>query len=186
MQTSILAGLVVKRRSLLDFLKNPYCFGIIGTIFENWVFKVLGLERRTLVVASKSYVMTGLQFFYWNNRKDSKVAESAIGMESGVLYNSSISNFGSTEGYAMVENTTTVSDSHRDAELRHIEIILRRARKKNPKVEYLLVYLTISGVQLTLPTCPTLNGKVKICTGNIDPDDFNSYFLIRSKPTSLT
>ncbi len=91
----------------------------------------------------------------------------------------------------MVEYTlfliqTTVRDSHRDAELRHIKMILGRARRKNLKAEYLLVYLTISGVQFTLPTCPTLNGKVKICTGNIDPDDFNSFFLNCSKPTSLT
>ena len=52
-QTSILAGLKVKRRSLAGLLKNPYCFGIVGKIFEDWVFNALGLERRTLAVANE-------------------------------------------------------------------------------------------------------------------------------------
>ena len=51
--TSILAGLKVKRRSLAGLLKNPYCFGIVGKIFEDWVFNALGLERRTLAVANE-------------------------------------------------------------------------------------------------------------------------------------
>ena len=59
MQMSILAGSNVKRRSFLDLLKNPYCFGIIGTMFDDWAFKVLGLEGRTLVAARKNYVVTG-------------------------------------------------------------------------------------------------------------------------------
>ena len=45
----------------------------------------------------------------------------------------------------MVKNSllliqTTESDNHRDTQFRHIEMILNCARKKNPKVQLLLVY----------------------------------------------
>ena len=90
----------------------------------------------------------------------------------------------------MVKNSllliqTTESDNHRDTQFRHIEMILNCARKKNPKVQLLLVYLTISEIQFTLPTRSSLKEEVKIYTGNIDPDDFISYFWNRSKTTSL-
>jgi hypothetical protein len=49
-------------------------------------------------------------------------------------------------------------------------MILNCVRKKNPKVELLLVYLTVSGMQFTLPTCPSLKGKVNISIGNVLPD----------------
>jgi hypothetical protein len=52
-QVSVLARLNIKRRTFLDLLKIPYCFGFIRTMFEGLSFKVLGLEGRILVEASQ-------------------------------------------------------------------------------------------------------------------------------------
>ena len=66
---------------MLDLIKNPYCFGIVG---PKWVL-CLKIGHLMRLDWSGKFVLTGMQMFDWNNYKITNVADSEIGREPGVF-----------------------------------------------------------------------------------------------------
>mmetsp|Transcript_33264 Transcript_33264/g.69675 ORF Transcript_33264/g.69675 Transcript_33264/m.69675 type:complete len:505 (-) Transcript_33264:236-1750(-) len=178
----------VNKANFLTLLHSPWSGGLLGHCFENWAFELLEARNELIVFngVHSTFRFDSMNYFNFVPRKPIPCV-----LVGGVLQRPDQASMPSIDAYGIVEKTLlllhfTVGLTHSDALWKHVRHIVKAARKKNPEVQVLMVYVVPEPTKFSIPKCESLKkNQVVVVAGQLNADFFPKALSTLSRQQNL-